>query len=141
VQQGAHLGANQDDHADTADRGAVTDRHALPLLALGALLFYAWSAFPPEHQAQVWNALGAAARAALLLSLVWGSRSRFVWLVVAWWLLEEAMVAGCSVLYIFHPWTVRPGDAQCSALLEFDLGKVGAVAMICLAIIARPRRG
>jgi hypothetical protein len=42
------------------------------------------------------------------------------------------MVIGCSSLYIVSPWEVLPGQAQCSALLQFDLGRVG----ILLAVFA-----
>ena len=105
------------------------------LLALGVALFYGWAAFPPEHQAQAWNASGSLARAVLLLALVWHVRDRFTLLVAAWWLAEESMVIGCSVAYMLAPWVVAPGESQCSALLQFDLGKLGiaAAAFILLA--------
>ena len=106
------------------------------LLALGVALHYGWAAFPAEHQAQAWNVLGALTRAALLLALVWHVRQRWTLLVAAWWLAEETLVAGCSLAYIVSPWPVNPGEAQCSALLQFDIGRVG-LACIALLLLLR----
>lgn len=102
------------------------------LLALGVGLHYGWAAFPPELQAQAWNASGALTRAALLLALVWHVRNRWALLVAAWFLAEETMVAGCSIAYMVAPWQVLPGEAQCSALLQFDLGRLGLAAVAFL---------
>jgi hypothetical protein len=44
------------------------------------------------------------------------------------------MAAGCSIAYIFSPWAVAAGEAQCSSLLSFDLGKLGALAMVGVAL-------
>ena len=106
------------------------------LLALGVVHFYGWSLFPPDLQSQAWNVTGSFARAALLISLIWHVRDRWALLVGAWWLAEEAMVAGCSVAYMVAPWPVAAGDAQCSALLQFDLGRVG---LACVALILAAR--
>lgn len=120
--------------ADAVYRAAV---NAAALLALGVGLFYGWAWFPVEHQAQAWNAAGALTRAALLIALVWHVRERWTLLVAAWWLAEEAMVAGCSIAFMVSPWQVLPGEAQCSALLQFDIGRVG-LACIALILLARP---
>ncbi len=125
--------ADQRNHDDSVYRLAVG------LLLLGALLHYGWAFVPAEHQAQAWNALGAFARACLLVSLVWHIRSVLVLAVAGWWLAEEAMVAGCSLAYIARPWEVAPGQAQCSALLSLDLGRLGVVAVACIALIALRR--
>lgn len=101
-------------------------------MALGAALHYGWALVPVQHQAQVWNACGAAVRAILLLLLAWRVRSWFVVAVVAWWLCEELMVAGCSIAYIVRPWPIPKGQAQCSALLQFDIGKAGIVVLCAL---------
>jgi len=101
-------------------------------MALGAALHYGWALVPVQHQAQVWNACGAAVRAILLLLLVWRVRSWFVVAVAAWWLCEELMVAGCSIAYIISPWPIPKGQAQCSALLQFDIGKAGIVVLCAL---------
>jgi hypothetical protein len=54
-------------------------------------------------------------------------------LAAFWWACEELMVIGCSSLYIVSPWEVLPGQAQCSALLQFDLGRIGlALAVFVL---------
>lgn len=121
-----------------ADRG--DNAHAVPglaLILLGAALHYGWALAPAEHQAQAWNILGAVTRSALLLACVWRVRSLWVLSVAAWWLAEEVMVAGCSALFIAAPWPIGPGQAQCSALLMFDLGKVGAVLLCVLAITCK----
>ena len=109
------------------------------LLALGVGLHYGWAAFPPELQAHAWNVSGALARAALLLALMWHVRNRWALLVAAWWLAEEAMVAGCSIAYMLAPWQVLPGEAQGSALLQFDLGRLGLAAVGLLLFLA-PRK-
>ena len=109
------------------------------LLLMGAALHYGWGLFPAEHQADVWNASGAIVRAILLLIVVWHIRSRAVLLIAAWWIAEEAMVAVCSLAYIAQPWPVMPGQAQCSALLSYDLGKIG-LAAITLLLLCLPAR-
>lgn len=111
--------------------------NAAALLALGVCHHYLWAAIPAEHAAQWWNASGAITRAVLLLALVWHVRNRWALLVAAWWLAEEALVAGCSAAYMLAPWPVLPGEAQCSALLQFDIGRVG-LACIALILLARP---
>jgi hypothetical protein len=116
-----------------ADR--VSRRHAVycaALICLGILVHYGWAWFPAEHQAHAFNALGAFARACLLLAVVWKLRSALAAFVAAWWVCEELMVAGCSVAYIVSPWEIEPGQAQCSALLQFDLGRIGVFAVAFL---------
>jgi hypothetical protein len=118
------------------DRDAVYGA-SVGLLALGVALHYGWAMGPEAHAAQVWNLCGAVARAALLLSVTFTVRHPLVWSVAAWWLAEEAMVAGCSALYIARPWVVPPGQAQCSSLLGADLGVFGGLAaMVVLCAIA-----
>lgn len=106
------------------------------LIALGVLVHYGWSWAPVEHQSQVWNALGAFARACLLVVVAWKLKSRLAAFVAAWWLCEELMVAGCSVAFIFSPWVVEQGHAQCSALLQFDIGRIGVFTVAVLMAIA-----
>lgn len=103
------------------------------LLALVGL-HYGWALAPVEHQAQAWNILGAAARAGLLVAVLWRCRG-LVLAVGAWWLCEEAMVIGCSVAYMVSPWPVAPGESQCSALLGYDLGRIGALVLAVLALL------
>jgi hypothetical protein len=107
--------------------------YGLALIALGAAVHYGWALVPAQYAADAWNILGAAARAALLLALVWRARWPVV-LAAAWWLAEEALVIGCSGAYIFWPWPSVEGQAQCSSLLHFDLGKIGAVALVGIAL-------
>lgn len=103
------------------------------MLLAGAGLHYGWALVPAEHQAQAWNAAGAIVRAGLLLALVWHVRSRWVLALSGWWIAEETLVAGCSVAYIVKPWAVAAGQAQCSALLQHDIGIYGLVAIAALA--------
>jgi hypothetical protein len=113
------------------------------------LVHYGWAWFPAEHQAQIWNICGAFARLVLLLFcvgvlvivgvLLLGYRRRQVMalLCIASWLAcEELMVMGCSTAYIFSPWEIEPGQAQCSALLQFDLGRIGVLAVAFLVALA-----
>ena len=98
-------------------------------------LFYGWATVPVEHQSQVWNISGALARFVLLGAVIWRVRSRFVLLVGAWWAAEELMVAGCSAWFMVRPWVIPPGDSQCAALLQFDIGKIGLLAIVLLLAI------
>lgn len=121
-------------HPHTAAHGA-----AVALLLAGAALHYGWALAPIEHQAQIWNAAGAAVRAGLLVAALMmasaiGVRSRWFTALAAWWLAEEALVVGCSLAYIASPWHVPPGEAQCSALLQHDLGVYGLAAVALLAL-------
>ena len=109
----------------------------LALLALGVACHYSWALVPVEHAAQWWNMSGALTRSALVLALLWHVRDRWALLVGAWWLAEEAMVAGCSIAYMVSPWVVPAGEAQCSALLQFDIGRLG---LACVALILAARR-
>ena len=123
------------------DRGCA-DYSAAVVLALCVATHYGWSLAPPEHQAQAWNILGAFARLCLLAALLWYRRGIILW-VGAWWALEELQVIGCSAAFIISPWVVAPGDSQCSALLGFDLGKVGAtvIAFLLLSILTGGAKG
>lgn len=107
---------------------------ALALLALFALRHYGYEAFPERMAARAWNVHGAL----VMLCLVgWGCVSavtllRGPWLTLAlcigaWWAAEEAMVIGCNVWWIMRPWGLLAGQSACYPLLQFDLGKVGAV--------------
>lgn len=108
-------------------------RHAvygLALIALGVLVHYGWSWVPAEHAAQAWNALGAFARLLGWIGAAWLIRGAVAPLVAFWLACEELMVIGCSVAYIVSPWEVLPGQAQCSALLQFDLGRIGLLLAV-----------
>jgi hypothetical protein len=92
---------------------------------------------PAERQADAWNVLGAFARLCLVGAVVWRLKSRLVLFVALWWAFEELMVIGCSLAYIASPWVVEPGQAQCSALLQFDIGRIGlliAAGLLWLAV-------
>ena len=104
------------------------------ILAGVVALHYGWNLAPPEHQAQVWNIAGALARLVMLTALVWRWRGLVTMLAGAWWAAEELMVIGCSALYIVRPWQVEPGQAQCSALIGYDLGTLGLCVITMLAL-------
>lgn len=109
------------------------------LIFLGVVTHYSWSWFPAEHQSQIWNIAGAFARLVGVSVAAWFIRSTAARLAAFWWACEELMVIGCSSLYIVSPWEVLPGQAQCSALLQFDLGRIGifaAIFVLCLAVKA-----
>lgn len=103
---------------------------AAALLLLGVIRHYGWELVPPEIQPQVWNACAAIVISIFLLVAV----SKDTWPVVAWWIAEEAQSFLCSIGWILSPWQVKEGEAQCSALLKFDLSTLGifTVAMILL---------
>ena len=116
-------------------RAVAVQDHAktIGLLALLVALHYGYHLAAPGDRADIWNAAGAVARSALLIALAWRWRGP-VLLVVAWWLAEEAMVAGCSVAFIFGPWDVPEGQDQCSAILGLDIGKLTAAGLLGLLV-------
>ena len=97
-------------------------------------MFYGWALVTVEHQAQVWNISGSVARLVLLNVVLWRVRSVFVLLVGAWWAAEELMVAVCSAWFMWRPWVIEPGQSQCSALLQFDIGKVGMLIIVFIVM-------
>jgi hypothetical protein len=105
------------------------------LLLLGVLRHYSWELFDPEIQAQVWNAVGSMVIVTFLLATV----SRATLLVVIWWIAEEAQTILCSIGWIFQPWQVKPGEAQCSALLGFDLSSAGLLAVSLILVCQHVR--
>lgn len=114
----------------TAIRGSV---NAAALLAVGVVLFYAWNLAPVAHQGRIWNACGAAARIYLLWALIRATHAGPAAVAVAvWWTAEDLMVAGCKLAGIWWTWYVPPGQAECSALLGFDLGAVGILVAAAL---------
>ena len=125
--------------ADRRNDSPAVYRPALILLAACATLHYGWSLAPAQHQAQVWNILGAIARIGLLWLAVRGMPRSAV-MVAAWWTIEEISIAGCSALYIAIPWPVAAGQAQCSALLGMDLDKIGAAAVVLVLVAVRSYR-
>jgi hypothetical protein len=128
--------------AHRSDDARSVHHLALIVLLAGAALFYGWALAPVEHQSQVWNAAGSIARMSLLLAYVGTISNRFLLAVVLWYTGEESQVAACSVAYIVQPWEILPGQAQCSALLQTDIGAYGmaAVAVLLLAYPVRPDR-
>lgn len=107
--------------------------YGLALIPLGVLVHYAWAWFPPEHQAQAWNALGAFARLLGWIGAALWIRHAAAYLVAFWLACEELLVMGCSAAYIVSPWEIPEGQAQCSALLQFDLGRIGMLlAVVCM---------
>jgi hypothetical protein len=108
-------------------------RLALGLLTGGMLGNYLWQWVPTDAQGDV-----AAASQALLIvgllalvALAWQSFEVFA--AAGLIAVYELQVAGCSIAYLFHPWPVRPGDEQCSALLGLPLGLIGALIGLYLA--------
>jgi len=60
---------------------------------------------------------------------------------LAWWMAEEAMVIGCNAAFIVKPWTVPAGQDMCSSLLQFDLGRLGALVLAGFALRQAMRDG
>jgi hypothetical protein len=102
------------------------------LLAGGAALHMGYAVFPSDVQALAWNALGAAARLALLLMLVYPISHAYMAAVVGWLAVEELQVIVCNVAFAVEPWHVKPGQDMCSAWVRTDLGKVTA---LCVALL------
>ena len=106
---------------------------ALALLLLGAVRQYAYKLAPPEIAARAWNITGACVVLALVLWIAWRLRSKLVLFVVAWWAAEESLTIGCNTLWLIAPWPVTQSQDICRGLLDFDLGKLGAL-MIAIAL-------
>jgi hypothetical protein len=126
--------------ANRSDDARSVHHIALIGLLAGVALFYGWALAPVEHQAQVWNAAGSISRLALVLAFVGPISNRFLLGVVLLYAGEDAQVFACSIAYIVQPWQIQPGQAQCSALLQTDMGAYGlaAVSVLLLAYPVRP---
>ena len=109
----------------------------LHLLAGGATLHLGYSVFPSDAQALAWNALGAAARLALLAMVVFPIASPYMAAVVAWLVAEEAQVMVCNAAFAVDPWPIKPGQDMCSAWIKTDIGKASAVVVAAL-LLAMP---
>lgn len=106
---------------------------AMTLLLVGGLAQFAWRHVDPEAQADVWNA--SQALLVLLLLALTVNAYRSAWVTAAAALLGcwQMLTAGCSMAWLWKPWTVHPGQEQCSAALNVPLGAVGAWLLLLLA--------
>lgn len=111
------------------------------LFALGVASAYGWKLVPPDAQADVWNASGAALRIVLLILVASAYRSATVALVASLLIGYDIQVAGCTVAYMLHPWPMDIGDEQCSSGLGIPLGAVGLMAACLVAAELRRRNG
>lgn len=98
------------------------------LILLGLIRHYFWELVPPQAQAHTWNITGSIVIVIFLSAMV----SRATLPVIVWWIAEEAQVSLCSLGRLFSNWTVKPGEAQCSALLGFDLSTAG---ILCVGLL------
>ncbi|MEY2854598.1 MAG: hypothetical protein RL030_1730 [Pseudomonadota bacterium] len=109
------------------------------LLALGLLTHYGYYGFPEEIAPHVWNIAGSLSRLCFLAYVLWHRHSIAI-AVGAWWAAEEALVIGCSVAWLVAPWDTAGRD-QCTSLLGYDLGRLGALAVaVLLALLLKRRR-
>ena len=102
-------------------------RTALLLLAAGVATQFLWLHVPPEMQGRVWNASQSLFCVALLffVAVAYSWPVRIVaGLLGAWQLLT----AGCSLAYLWHPFTGR-----CTGSLDYPLGLVALCASVGLA--------
>jgi len=111
----------------------------LGLLSLAVAKFYGWTIVPPQYAADVWNILGGVATICLLVALTRKERGLTL-AVVGWWGAEELLQIGCSAWYMVKPWPVALGAAQCSSLLGYDLGKIGAAWAALMLVLYLRRR-
>jgi hypothetical protein len=111
---------------------------ALAVLAPGMLLSYCWYWAADADQPIAWNIVQAGLAVYLLaiIGLVFGSAD--VWAAAGLIAVFKLMVIGCSVWYLMAPWPIVPGQALCSARLNWPLGFVGlALGVLLTAKIAR----
>lgn len=112
---------------------------ALALLTGGAVLHLGYSVMPVDAQPLAWNALGAAARLALVLVLVYPIQAQIMGAVVAWLAAEELQVIVCNTAFMVQPWPIKPGQEMCSSLIGTDMGKYSAVVVAGL-LAAQPTK-
>ena len=112
----------------------------LQLLVGGAVLHLGYAVVPAESQALAWNALGALARLALVLALVYPVTAPGMAAVVAWLAAEELQVIVCNTAFAFRPWPMAPGQEMCSAVLGTDISKWSALAVIALLAYLYPTK-
>ena len=115
--------------ADRSNHEHALHGAALVVLAACAVRHYAYTLAPAADRADWANAIGALMLMIAPLYAAWRWPSPLVWAAAALWVIEEAMIVGCSVAYIIRPWVVPEGQDQCSALLGFELGKLGAAVL------------
>lgn len=108
---------------------------AAALLLFGVLRHYGWPLLPPDKQAFAWNISGAIIITILLWSVAYQWQATR--LVAVWWTFEELQVIACSLARMLRPWEVGDGEAQCSALLGFDLGTIG-LFLVALILAFHP---
>ena len=107
---------------------------ALALLLVAGVRHYGWVQLDPELRGVASKGLGGIEVLALL-ALVWRLiPSARVRCVLAFWAVHEVMVAGCSAWWLVKPWEVPAGQPMCSYGLGLDLGAVGLVAFLIVAI-------
>lgn len=96
------------------------------------LLLFAVRHYGYQHlQPQLWGDVFAISGAACLIALVLMVKP---WLPLAAWIIgEEALVAGCSALWLAYPWPMLGEAEQCSAQTGLKLGSIGLAALALLA--------
>jgi len=106
---------------------------AAVLLLLGVLRHYLWHQLPNEIQALAWNISGAVVITIFLWAIA------YQWyetqLIALWWTFEEFQVIACSLARILRPKPVGAGEAQCTALLGFDLSSIGLLAISAILFV------
>jgi hypothetical protein len=121
--------------AGVAPTQARLDGFVVALLFVGAFRHYGWPLLPNEMQRFAWNASGSILVLALLWALAWPAAR----LVVIWLTFEELQVIACSLIRMLRPVDIGSGQAQCSALIGFNLGAVGLMLM-AVALVAQTVR-
>lgn len=106
---------------------------ALLLLVCGTAAQFVWRAAPVQDQGDAWNASQAALILLLLVLVVNAYRHRAVIEVSALLAAWQIMTAGCSLAWLWYPWTVQEGDGQCSSALDLPLGATSGLLALVLA--------
>lgn len=115
---------------------------ALVLLLVGLCTRFGWTWAPIPLQADVWNISGALYTAALLgLLAVMFHRSEEMGLVLAYLICLQLVTAGCSAVYLIHPWTPVPGEAQCDGALNAPIALLGLYIGLIVSLAVWSTRG
>ena len=106
---------------------------ALWLLALGVTAQFAWYGAPAFYQGRVWNASEGQLVVVLCALVANAYRQPSMVMVCALVAAWHVMSAGCSLAWVWYPFIVQEGQAQCSAALDAPLGAISGFVAICLA--------
>lgn len=115
---------------------------ALGLLLVGVFSRYAWKMAPEWAQADVWNVHQALFVMVLLgaFAVAYRRFPRLV-LVCCYLAVLQALTVTCSIMWLYEPWAVEPGQDQCDARFRTPLALMGLYIALTILVAIRSQRG